>query len=66
MGGCEEALWCAVRCRYVELWWWCLVAQVLESFKLTRFMRTLPVLMELSCSLGGNISRDVACESSIH
>jgi hypothetical protein len=38
----------------------CLIAHVLESFSLTRFMRTLLVLIRLKCSLGGNISRKVA------
>lgn len=42
--------------------WWCLVAHVLESFSLARFMRTLLVLMDSNRDLGGNISRDVACE----
>ena len=43
----------------------CLIAHVLESFSLTRFMRPLLVLIRLKCSLGGNISRNVARELSV-
>jgi hypothetical protein len=44
----------------VRVEWWCLDVQVLASCSLTRFMRTLLVLLELVCGLGGNISREVA------
>jgi hypothetical protein len=40
--------------------WWCLDVQVLASFSLTRFIRTLLVPVRLDCGLRGNISREVA------
>ena len=52
-GAFEEASWLfdskgTRLCSCCVEWWWCLLAQELESFSLTRFMRTLLVLIDLS------------------